>query len=234
MTVSTAAQPGPLNDKQKNMSSRNLQEENRLLFDQLQLVQEELERRHDQTWTQSAVVAEQAISTTVIELAPVDERLINGHAENLRQQALLEAQSYVHTLQASYALAGQLGAILIDGSRSAGAMLSVPKRIHKAWRQNRQESVPASLGGNPFDKVITAYQAGGESAVETLLERAAVSAALRASAWTALARTQSHFGRNGWHSVCTKRVLCWRRRHCRLCCQQISSSATLRLVRLIA
>ena len=190
MTVSTATQPSPLTDKQKNMSSRNLQEENRLLFDQLQLVQEELERRHEQTCTQSAVVAEQAISATVIQFAPVDERLIDVCAENLRQQALLDAQSYVHTLQASYALAGQLGAILIDGSRSAGAMLSVPKRIHKAWRQNRQESVPASLGGKPFDKVITTYQAGGEPAVETLLERAAVSAALQASAWTALARTQ--------------------------------------------
>nr|WP_321302967.1 hypothetical protein [Alcaligenes faecalis] len=190
MTVSTAAQPGLLTNKQKNMSSRNLQEENRLLFDQLQLVQEELERRHYQTLTQSAVVAEHAMSTTVIQLAPVDERLIDTYAENLRCQALLTAQSDVHALQSKYALAGQLGAILIDGSRSAGAMLSVPKRLHKAWRQNRQEAVPASLGGKTFDKVIEAFKEGGESAVESLLGRAAVSVTLQASAWTALARTQ--------------------------------------------
>lgn len=190
MTVSTAAQPDLLTNKQKNMSSRNLQEENRLLFDQLQLVQEELERRHYQTSTLSAVAAEQTISTTVIQLAPVDERLIDAYAENLRCQALLAAQSDVYALQSTYALAGQLGAILIDGSRSAGAMLSVPKRLHKAWRQNRQEVVPASLGGKTFDKVIAAFKEGGESAVESLLSRAAVSVTLQASAWTALARTQ--------------------------------------------
>lgn len=189
MTVPITAQPDVLVEKHKTMSLHALKDENRLLFDQLQLVQEELERQHDQAQIQSQA-SNVVRPTTVIELAPVDERLIETHSENLRYQALVKAQEYVYNLQTRYALAGQLGTILIDGSRSAGAMLSIPARLHKAWRQNRQEIPPASLGGKSYDKVISVYQQGGEAAVETLLEQTSVSMSLQAGAWTALARTK--------------------------------------------
>src|SRR5690606_16524046 len=54
----------------------------------------------------------------------------------------------------------------------------------------RQEVPPASLGGKSYDKVIAAYEQGGEAAVETLLGQTPVSMSLQAGAWTALARTK--------------------------------------------
>jgi len=190
MTDMPAAQQEQPIDVQKDRHVQALQEENRLLFDQLQVVQEELERRYYQAQAQPGAASTVAAPATVIHIAPVDERLIEVQAENLRCQALVKAQGDIHILQTRHALANQLGDILIEGSRSTGAMLSVPARLHRAWRQNRRETPPASLGGKTFDKVLSAYQDGGEAAVESLLNQASVSTATQASAWTAVARTQ--------------------------------------------
>lgn len=190
MTDMPAVQQEQSIDVQKDRHVQALQEENRLLFDQLQVVQEELERRYYQAQAQPNVASTVAAPATVIHIAPVDERLIEVQAENLRCQAVVKAQGEIHALQARHALANQLGDILIEGSRSTGAMLSVPARLHRAWRQNRRETPPASLGGKTFDKVLSAYQDGGEAAVESLLNQALVSTATQASAWTAVARTQ--------------------------------------------
>ena len=190
MTDMSAVQQEQPIDVQKDRHVQALQEENRLLFDQLQVVQEELERRYYQAQAQPGAASAVAAPATVIHIAPVDERLIEVQAENLRCQALVKAQGEIHALQARHALANQLGDILIEGSRSTGAMLSVPARLHRAWRQNRRETPPASLGGKTFDKVLAAYQDGGEAAVEALLNQASASTATQASAWTAVARTQ--------------------------------------------
>ncbi|MGE8548997.1 MAG: hypothetical protein ACN6OC_16280 [Alcaligenes sp.] len=190
MTDMPAVQQEQPIDVQKDRHVQALQEENRLLFDQLQVVQEELERRYYQAQAQPGAASAVAAPATVIHIAPVDERLIEVQAENLRCQALVKAQGEIHALQARHALANQLGDILIEGSRSTGAMLSVPARLHRAWRQNRRETPPASLGGKTFDKVLSAYQDGREAAVEALLNQASVSTATQASAWTAVARTQ--------------------------------------------
>ncbi|HGN1556184.1 TPA: hypothetical protein ACKRMY_006366 [Pseudomonas aeruginosa] len=177
-------------DIEQNSQLQELQDENCLLFDQLQVVQEELERRHSQAKVASDVALAVAVPATVINITPVDERLIEVQAENLRWQAIVKAQDDIHTLQTRYALANQLGDILIEGSRSTGSMLSVPARLHRAWRQNRREDPPASLGGKTFSKVLSVYQDGGEAAVESLLSQTSVSTATQASAWTAVARTQ--------------------------------------------
>ena len=192
MTDMPAAQQEQPIDVQKDRHVQALQEENRLLFDQLQVVQEELERRYYQAQAQPGAASAVAAPATVIHIAPIDDRLIEVQAENLRCQALVKAQGEIHALQARHALANQLGDILIEGSRSTGAMLSVPARLHRAWRQNRRENPPASLGGKTFDKVLAAYQDGGEAAVESLLNQAAVSTETQASAWTAVARTQQY------------------------------------------
>lgn len=160
-----------------------LQDESRLLFDQLHIVQSELERLYYQNQAQIP-------PSTIIYIAPVDKSLIDVRAENLRQQALLKAQGELHALQARYALSSQLGEILIHGTRSVRSMLSLPRSLLRAWQQNRHEAPPKSLGGKRFDRVVEAFSVGGEQAVEALLARASVSTAVQASAWTALARGQ--------------------------------------------
>lgn len=160
-----------------------LQDENRALFEQLHIVQSELERLYYQNQAQVP-------PSTIIYIAPVDKSLIDAQAETLRHQTLLKAQGELHALRTRYALASQLGEILIHGTRSVRAMLSLPSSLLRAWKQNRHEVPPKSLGGKQFDRVVEAFSVGGEGAVEALLTRASVSTVVQASAWTVLARGQ--------------------------------------------
>ncbi len=166
------------------LSLQSVKDENHLLLEQLKLVQEELERLH----YQPAILPEN-VPSTVIRVAPVDERLIRAEAQNLRYQALLEVKIELHDLQASHGLANRLGAVLVQGTRSPGALFAVPRRLLQTWRQNRHTFPPAKLGGKSFDKFIEAYQQGGVEKAQDLLSRTAVSDVVKASAWTAVART---------------------------------------------
>ncbi|WP_368928943.1 hypothetical protein [Alcaligenes faecalis] len=163
---------------------QSLVKENRLLLDQLQLVQEELGRLHDSPHSIGG-----GKTQTVVHVAPVDTRFVKVEAERLRLECLLGVQTRLHELKTQYALSGQLGEILIEGVRSTGALLTVPGRLRQVWRQNRRTQPPAMLGGKSFDKVIQAYQQGGDQQLESLLSQAAVSRSIQASAWTAVART---------------------------------------------
>lgn len=163
---------------------QQLEKENCLLLDQLQVVQEELGRLYDSpqdVWS--------GLTPTVINVAPVDVRLIESQAETARLEFLLKVQTQLHDLKTQYALAAQLGDILIEGVQSTGSLISVPGRLRQAWRQSRRTQPPAALGGKSFDKIIQAYQQGGDQQVESLLSQASVSKSVQASAWTAVART---------------------------------------------
>lgn len=173
-------QPG---DASADGCMQALQDENQLLFNQLHLVQAELERSYYQEQAQ-------AVPSTIIHIAPVHNSLVEKQAEILRCEALIKAQSEVHILQTHFALASQLGEILIQGTHSVGSMLSLPTRLLKVWKQNRHEVPPKVLGGKQFGKVLEAFKQGGEEAVEALLVRSSVSTAIQASAWTAVARGQ--------------------------------------------
>lgn len=160
-----------------------LQDENQLLLSQLHIVQAELERSYYQGQAQ-------AVPSTIIHIAPIHNSLVEKQAEILRCEALVKAQSEVHILQTHFALASQLGEILIQGTHSVGSMLSLPTRLLRVWKQNRHEAPPKVLGGKQFGKVLEAFKQGGEEAVEALLTRSSVSTAIQASAWTAVARVQ--------------------------------------------
>ncbi|MGR7950732.1 hypothetical protein ACU6HM_15805 [Alcaligenes sp. RM2] len=175
-----ADQPG---DVPADRYVQALQDENQLLYSQLHLVQAELERLFYEGQAQ-------AVPSTIIHIAPVHNSLVEKQAEILRCEALIKAQDEVHILQTRYALASQLGEILIQGTHSVGSMLSTPTRLLKAWKQNRREVPPKVLGGKQFGRVLEAFKEGGEEAVEALLARASVSTAIQASAWTAVARGQ--------------------------------------------
>lgn len=161
-----------------------IEKENCLLLDQLQVVQEELCRLYE-----SPQGVGSGLTPTVINVAPVDLRLIESQAETTRLECMLKVQTQLHDLKTQHALAAQLGDILIEGVQSTGSLISVPGRLRQAWRQSRRTQPPAVLGGKSFDKVIQAYQQGGGQQVEALLNQASVSKNVQASAWTAVART---------------------------------------------
>lgn len=159
--------------------STSLRDENALLFAQLHVVQQELERRHHQSKVPQL--------GGVLRLAVDDSRFPEVAAECLRYRKALAAHDDVHLLQLRRSLANRLGTALIDGVSGPGAVFGLPGKLWGIWRDAKNYAPPASLGGKGFDKVVAAHKDGGDAAVSALLE--AQPASVKAAALTALART---------------------------------------------
>ena len=177
------------NDTCADQTSRlkEMEEENELLLLQLHTVQEELERyylRNKELEAQAPASSLAQYSGNVC----VDEELPSILAEKARLQAQVKAQQQVHRLEAENALNARLGKMLIDAVDAPGGLAALPGKLLGIWRQSRQLTPPEALGGKDFGKVISAFRQGGFEAAETLLAGQAISPAMQANAYTALAR----------------------------------------------
>lgn len=176
-------------DQEREAQIKLLSDENRLLFDHLELLQRELVCLLGDGGDISAAVlreagGKQAVSEDVLDY------LFEALAENIRCHALVKAQTHLFHLKSQKALENQLGRILIDAAGSVSGFISAPVSLWRAWRQNRSTRAPKALGGKSFERVVQVYVAGGQAAVETLLSQVPLSLSIQANAWTAVARSQ--------------------------------------------
>ena len=184
MTTTAPTLPGP---QQADMRIKDLEEENKLLLEQLHVVQEELERLHHEG---SGLGHKK--TGGVEHLHWVDDRLPEVMAENMRWRAVVQTQKEIHQLQAQRTLSSKLGDMLIQAASSPVALMAAPAKLLKVWQKEKKQTPPGELGGAGFDKVIAAYRSQGISAVESLLAPTSLSDTLQANAWTALARSLVH------------------------------------------
>ena len=185
MNTSSSAQVG--SEQQANqVRLKELQEENELLFNQLHVVQEELERLALENRPQGQR------PTMVQATAWVDDAVLEQYAENMRLRSALDVQKLICAAEGHGGLNTRLGDILIQGMASPTSLLAVPRKLHKVWRESKQQTPPEELGGKTFEKVIDAHRAGGVAAVESLLASASVSPVMQANALTVLARSLMH------------------------------------------
>ncbi|WP_175691532.1 hypothetical protein [Burkholderia anthina] len=178
------------NDQQLGLETelKELREENDLLLHQLCQVQEELESGHLRNKALEKNRSESLHGGMERGKGWVDEELPSVLAENRRLQALVEAQKEVHRLETQNGLNVKLGDLLVKSADSLTALVSVPTKVGKIWFESRRKLPPKSIGGKGFEKVVAAYHGGGFDAVEDLMAKVAVSPAMRASAYTVLAR----------------------------------------------
>jgi len=123
-----------INENSMQMRIMDLEEENTLLFGQLQIVQEELERNHLERLEHPTQP-----TANITSLRWVDDDLPAVMAENTRYRAILETQRLVHRLETQHALASELGQILIEGTSSFGALLAVPSKLFKIWLKEKSK-----------------------------------------------------------------------------------------------
>ncbi|ATD80931.1 hypothetical protein SAMN02910291_02259 [Desulfovibrio desulfuricans] len=161
---------------------KELTEENELLFEQLHVVQEELEKYYHKL----KECEQQRGSATSYALC--NSRLPEVLAENQKLRVLADWQQRVLHVETQNSLPSRLGDILIKGVSSTGAFLALPGKLRKMWKALDQTTPPSELGGKSFPKVIDVYSAGGAEAVEKLLDSIFISHPMRANAYTALAR----------------------------------------------
>lgn len=174
----------PQNIDAQETRIRELTEENELLFDQLHVVQEELEKYYHKLKE-----CEQRKGTadggTMVSVSPRTAEVL---AENRKLRALAEQQKIALRVETQNSLAARLGEMLIKGVSSTGSLLSLPLKLRKMWKALDRTVPPAELGGKTFQKVIDVHDAGGPGSVEKLLDSVFISPVMRANAYTALAR----------------------------------------------
>ncbi|WP_169333614.1 hypothetical protein [Leeia oryzae] len=145
-------------------------------------MQEELERLHleNNRHTGEGVAGQR--------LLWVDDELPEALAENARLKARLGAEVQLRQLSNTGSLDSKLGQLLIQSVDRPASLWELPVKLWRTWRDYRK-APPSALGGKNFDKVLAAWQTQGMSAVEALLENAAVTPHIQANAYTALARS---------------------------------------------
>lgn len=170
----------------KDARIKELTEENALLFEQLHVVQEELEKYyHKLKDCEQRKGSDAGIDRSVVVISPKASEAI---AENLKLRALVAQQQIALQVEHTNSLASRLGEMLINGVRSTGSLISLPVRLRRMWKALDQTEPPAALGGLSFQRVLDAYAADGTEAVEKLLDSVFLSPVMRANAYTALAR----------------------------------------------
>lgn len=170
----------------KDARIKELTEENELLFEQLHVVQEELEKYyHKLKECKQRKGSNADAGGTVVVIPPQAGEAL---AENLKLRALVAQQQAALQVESTNSLAARLGEMLIHGVSSAGAFIALPLKLRQMWKALDQTVPPAALGGKSFQKVLDAHAAGGSEAVEKLLDSVFLSPVMRANAYTALAR----------------------------------------------
>lgn len=181
-----ATQETPQDTEDKDARIKELTEENELLSEQLHVVQEELEKYYHKLkdCEQRKGSGADAGSSVVVIPPQASEAL----AENLKLRALVAQQQAALQVESTNSLAARLGEMLLKGVSSAGSLIALPVRLRRMWKALDQTVPPAALGGKSFQKVLDAHAAGGNEAVEKLLDSVFLSPVMRANAYTTLAR----------------------------------------------
>ena len=181
-----ATQETPQDTEDKDARIKELTEENELLFEQLHVVQEELEKYYHKLkdCEQRKGSGADAGSSVVVIPPQASEAL----AENLKLRALVAQQQAALQVESTNSLAARLGEMLLKGVSSAGSLIALPVRLRRMWKALDQTVPPAALGGKSFQKVLDAHATGGNEAVEKLLDSVFLSPVMRANAYTTLAR----------------------------------------------
>lgn len=170
---------------QQEARIRELTKENDLLFEQLQVVQEDLERYYHKLKECEQNKRNVSNDCTPVIISSQDPEIL---AENLKLRALVEQLQAALRVESTNSLAVRLGEILIRGVSSAGAFITLPFKLCRLWKTLDKTTPPASLGGKSFQKVLEAQTSGGAEAVEKLLDSVSLSPAMRANVYTAVAR----------------------------------------------
>ena len=166
---------------------KELTEENELLFEQLHVVQEELEKYYHKLKEYEQQKGT-AVASSPLSLAFLDPKLSETLADNQRLRALVAQQKFALRVETQNSLSARLGDMLINGVGSTRGIFALPGKLRKMWKALERTTPPSELGGKSFQAVIDAYSADGANAVEKKLDSVFIAPTMRANAYTALAR----------------------------------------------
>ena len=127
-----ATQETPQDTEDKDARIKELTEENELLFEQLHVVQEELEKYYHKLkdCEQRKGSGADAGSSVVVIPPQASEAL----AENLKLRALVAQQQAALQVESTNSLAARLGEMLLAGSAPQARLIALPVRLRRMWK----------------------------------------------------------------------------------------------------
>lgn len=163
---------------------KKLINENKLLLEQLHIVQEKLEKidKIDKNFEDNKNYLYSKENNVKI-----SEQINDILSENIKLNAIVIQMKFALEVEKTNSLTSRLGNILIVGVSSIGKLIKLPYNLCKTWNILNKKNPPKSLGNN-YQRVIDMYKIGGMEAVEKLLNTTFISSIMRANAYTHLAR----------------------------------------------
>ncbi len=167
------------NDLQEHV--KELTEENKMLFEQLHIVQEEFEKYYYKLKDaeKKAAVPVVAGSGGIGEVKQISDAYCKHLEKNLEMSNSLRFSEMHNSLQY------RIGNAIIKLKDSG---VSAPFKLWGILSFFSNTNAPSSLGGNNFTKVIEAYEKGKDKAVKELLNGVKMTSIVKANAYTALAK----------------------------------------------
>src|SRR5699024_6498161 len=135
-----------------------LEEENRLMLDQLHRVQEELE----QYYLRNKELEEQLSRKGVASFETGgsvgwDDEALKLMAEKVRLEEMLSVQKELQYLEREQSPQGRIGNIFVEGARNGESILTIFKKLRVLRKQWRQKTPPVQWGGHGYPKLLAAY-----------------------------------------------------------------------------
>ena len=160
-TQSTVPAPAAERERTAGASAedriRELTEENELLFEQLHVVQEELEKYYHRLKE-----CEQRTAAPTAGSGVCSAKALDAFMENWKLRALVQQQKIALQVVCRNSLPARLGKILITGVGSTSSFLSLPLKLRRMWKAIDRTVPPPELGGKDFSEAIKAYAKASE------------------------------------------------------------------------
>ena len=170
------------NSLENNLCINELIQENKLLFENLYNIKNELSKINSNINYYKSNSEIKKLNMLI------ESELINVFNENIKQKIYIAELKKAIEVEKSNSLKSRLGNILINGVTSIRLFITLPFRLYKIWKTLDQITPPKILGGKNFQNILNAYTTGGIEAVENLLNSTYITSVMRANAYTALAR----------------------------------------------
>ncbi len=154
---------------------QELTEENEMLFEQLHIVQEELERYY-----YKLKEAEKRPTSASSHLADLQLQI-----ENIRLTALVNAYKSVRKAETNNTMHARIGFTIMQLKKS---LLTAPFRLLPTLLFFTKNTSPEAFGGKEFTKVIAAYEKDGIEAVKALVKNVSTTSFVKANAYITVAK----------------------------------------------
>ena len=177
-----------MNSDNKDVIINDLVKENKLLFEQLNILQEEIEKK---IFSNNIYQNNEILKDNITENIKAKSELSKLLIDNIILKHKSNIYKYIHKIEKDNSIKARIGDIVINSSKSFYSIILLPLKLLKIWRILTRVN-PVSKFGKDYVNLINTYEKKGKEAVQQLLNSIPTASPMKANAITELARHVRH------------------------------------------